>query len=102
MIRDWIFEDNLLPFLTILAAVVRYDFIRDEWSAVRFGVVETDEENGRWYDYEFAGNQRAAFRLARSVGSSVIHLELESDSDTELRMEVAVQIAQRYLLCDRP
>jgi hypothetical protein len=100
MIRNWILEINLPAFLDMLATIVEYDFTPDEWNAVRFGVRETNDEQGHWYEYEFAGASRAHFKLARSSGSSIITLHLESDAETESRVEVVVLIAQRYQLFD--
>jgi hypothetical protein len=96
MLQDWIFEQNLKSVLELLAEHAGYDFDPDEWNAVRFGVAETDAERDRWYKYEFTGERRVAFSLARDSGSSIINLKVESDPDTESKIETVIWIAQHY------
>jgi hypothetical protein len=47
----WIWTDNLRPLLTEIGLLVRYRFDDSDWIAVEYGVLGTDSEAGRWFDY---------------------------------------------------
>jgi len=55
MIKAWILEENLKPFLEIMASLVDYTFNEDDWNAIQWGIRETAVEANRWYDYELGG-----------------------------------------------
>src|SRR5262245_42665133 len=101
MIKDWICEENLNPFLEIIAGHAGYGFGPDDWTAIRFGIQDTDEERGRWYEYEFPASQPMRLRLARDPGSSVLFVCTESDAETERTIQEVFRIAQRYRLSKR-
>jgi hypothetical protein len=76
MVSGWILEVNLRPFLTALGWFVGYDFDEDDWTAIHWGIKDTDVEADRWYDYEFAGDELAAIWLPCDPGSSIVHVRL--------------------------
>lgn len=96
MIRDWLLMDNLQPFLTVLGWLVDYDFGPDDWTAIHFGVRETDAEGERWYDYEFAGRRRAVFSLAIDPGTSVVHARIEVPPELEPQVQLAISIFAHF------
>lgn len=96
MTSSWIFEDNLLPFLTALGWIVDYDFDDNDWTAVYFGVRDTDCETKRWYDYDFSGASVASIKFARDPGSSVIFVEVEIAEAHRAQAKLALDIFARF------
>jgi hypothetical protein len=94
----WVLEDNLRPFLTAVGWIVGYPFDPDDWTAISFGVRETDQEAGRWYAYEFAGRHRAMLSLARDPGSCVVHVRVGVPSELESQVNLAAEIFTRFRL----
>jgi hypothetical protein len=98
MISDWIFEDNLTAFLTIVAEHAGYDLLADETTAVLHGVRDSDSEAGRWYEYEFTNDRFVKLRFARDIGTRVVHVTFESDDHLALIAAVVIGILQTYHL----
>jgi len=96
MMANWVFEENLRPFLLALSWFVDYDFDPDEWAAIRYGVEASDQEADRWYEYEFAGQQHAALWLARDPGSSVVHVRVEVPAAVVPKVEAAFEIFEAF------
>jgi hypothetical protein len=96
MVANWIFLENLRPFLESLAWFSGYTFGPDEWIAIRDGIQDTDEEHGHWFEYEYAGEMQAKLRLALDQGTSVIHLRIEVPLDVVPKVEAALSIFQRF------
>lgn len=72
MTTEWIFEDNLRPFLISLGWFVGHVFDESDWIAIRHGIENAHQEQDSWYGFEFAGNSSARFELASDPGTSVI------------------------------
>jgi hypothetical protein len=96
MIRNWIYEDNLHPFLTVLSWIVEYAFDPDEWMAIRFGIEETNDERNVWYDYEFSGKTSAQFRIAREPGGSVVHLQIKVPESLSSEVKLTMQMFSTF------
>lgn len=96
MLTDWVFAENLRPFLLSLGGFVGYDLGADDWTAIRHGIEPTDEEAERWFEYEFAGKQQAALWLARDPGSSVVHVRVEVLEALVPKVEAAISIFQSF------
>ena len=96
MLSNWVYADNLRPFLLTLGWFVGYAFDDDGWSAIRFGVEGTDEEADRWFDYKFEGKSSARFRLAVDPGTSVVHARVEVPAVAEPKVEAALSIFQHF------
>jgi hypothetical protein len=43
-LADWVFAENLRPFLLSLGWFVGYDLDEDDWTAIRSGIETTDQE----------------------------------------------------------
>ena len=56
----------------------------------------TDDQTGRWYEYEFVGQHRAEFTLARDAESDVVHLRVTLPASLEPRVETAVAIFSHF------
>jgi hypothetical protein len=98
MACGWIIEENLPHFLNVLGWIVGYAFDGDDWSAISFGIRDTDQEAGRWYRYSFQGRQRIELEVARDLGSSVVQLRLANTPEQEALVQLAVTIFAHFRL----
>jgi hypothetical protein len=96
MLVNWVFEENLRPFLLTLGWFVGHDLGEDDWTAIRHGIEATDQEADRWFDYEFAGHQGAALGLALDPGTSVVHVRVEVPASVVPKVETAIAIFQVF------
>jgi hypothetical protein len=55
MVADWIYEDNLEPFVTALSWLASYTIDDDDWQAIKTGLLKTDGDHFQWSSYEFDG-----------------------------------------------
>ncbi len=101
MVADWIWQDNLEPFLTALSWVVDYSMDEGDWQAIKTGILETDGEVLRWSSYEFAGDCVLKFRLAVDRGTEVLQVEVEAPKELEPRVVMAIAIFQHFHLRKR-
>ena len=96
----WIWTENLRPFLVLLARLVGSDFDESDWTACEVGVVWTDSEADRWFDYP--------------VGPTLVYLALEPGAPEMItirvdqlpeqvreRLEWTVDIVRDYQVRDR-
>ncbi len=97
---DWIFEDNLKPFLISIGWFIEYEFDEDDWIAIRYAIARTDQEKNHWFGYEFSGKFTAEFQLARDIGTSVVHVHVEVPPEIAPRVEAAIAIFQTFRLSD--
>jgi hypothetical protein len=100
MVADWIFDENLRPFLTALGWVVGYQFGTDDWEAISTGVRDSDGEADRWYEYEFPGQHPAKLLLACDPGTSVVQVRASVKDELEPQVRLAVSIFQRFHVRD--
>ena len=68
MCPQWILEDNLQLFLTLVARFIGYAMDDSDWDAVRFGVGESDVRANIWYEYSLIGNSQILLWVARAEG----------------------------------
>ncbi len=93
---DWVFAENLRPFLQSIGWFVGYDLDPDDWTAICHGIESTDQEADRWFDYELAGQQRAALWLALDPGTSVVHVRVEVPAELGPKVAAAIAIFQVF------
>ena len=93
--RAWIREENLRPWLEIVAGALAYGFDGDDWDAFRFGITNTDVEKDTWYDYPLGA---ATVRVAMDPGSAVVAVSLDGAEHIAAEAAIATTIAQTYLL----
>jgi hypothetical protein len=101
MIYNWLFEDNLLPFLTVLAWIVEYDFDLDDWTAISHGVRGTNDKADQWYEYEFSGAQSARIWFACADGSTVMNVQIEVPEILKAQIELAFMVCQDFNIMER-
>ncbi len=95
-IANWIYEENLKPLLETLSSLVGYSFDESDWVAVSTGIINTNDEEDKWYKYQLIGKQAVEIAIAIEPGSCVIHVQLQGELDVEEKAEVAVAIFQQY------
>jgi hypothetical protein len=100
MIAEWIYRENLKPFLMGLGWLVDYPFDSDDWTAISHGVGASDGEAGRWYEYEFAGRLPARLRLAHDPGTSVVRVHVEVPAEVEPQVRITLLIFQHFHVRD--
>lgn len=82
----WIWNENVQPFLGLLARYAGYDFDDTDWQAVELGIQATDDEHpDRWYSYPLIGlHHRVEVHLAYTVGGDETSVRVVGTSDPEL------------------
>ena len=101
MVADWIWQDNLEPFLTTLSWIVGYTIDDDDWQAIKTGLLETDGDLLRWCSYGFAGSNSVNFKLAVDRGTEVLQVEVDAPAEVEAQVELAFAIFQHFHLLKR-
>ena len=96
-LRDWVFEENLKPWLEIVSTVLGYDFDESDWIAVSAGIAESDSERSSWYEYQL-GRVPLRVGLAREPRATVVMLKMGVPEEVADRVKLAVLIAQTYRL----
>lgn len=96
IVSAWIFEGNLRPLFETLSWLVGYDFEQSDWLAIRTGVIDTNQEEGKWYEYALGSSSEVEVSVASDRGSSVVHIELHCQPELKARASVALSIFQQY------
>lgn len=96
--RDWIFEENLVPWLEMTARIAKYELHPAEPQAFVHGLKDTDSEHGRWFEYEF---HAVRLNVARDPGTSLLSVELNLPAALVPRIETVTEVAQSYQLRER-
>ena len=98
-LKDWIFEENLRPWLEVLSQIVGYEFDDLDWDAVRGGITGTDVERSLWYEYPLGENSRVG--VAHDPGTAVVMVRASLSAAAAERVKVAILISQSYRLVSR-
>ncbi|MFH9090574.1 hypothetical protein ACH4LD_40620 [Streptomyces sp. NPDC017676] len=94
-VEGWIWNENVQPFLALLARYAGYDFDDADWQAVELGLEATDDEHpDRWYSYPLVGSDhRLEVQLAQAVGGSEVSVRVAGTSGPELLLRADTLIA---------
>lgn len=95
---EWIWRDNLVPVLDLLASLAGHRFDDDDLNAVELGIRDTDCDADRWFEYEFSGKITVKVYIAEDRGANVRMLKVESPPDVGLSVATVIDVAQRYKL----
>jgi hypothetical protein len=96
MVANWILEENLKPLLETVSEFVDYKFDEWDWAAVSTSIINTNDETDEWYEYQLIGEQTVHIKIANDPGSGVVHVQMQSASDIEGKIGVAIGIFQKY------
>src|SRR5205809_111965 len=94
MVSNWILRDNLDAFLLAISALAEYSFDDGDEAAIEFGIVDTDVEKDRWFDYLLQGRTSIGLALAEDPGSNVIFFRVEADPDVEAKVDAVISLFQ--------
>ena len=99
-ISGWILEDNVRPFVDILASLASYNLDEGELDYIRHGLDETDSdaEPATWLEYRLAGKEAIEFRIARESGTSVVMAELVVPNLLSDRVQLILDLLSTYHL----
>ncbi len=89
---------NLIPWLEVLSGEIGYEFDSMDRDAFEGGIVDTDGENDRWFEYELAGRIKLPLSVAHDVGTEVILVRVACPPDFEPRVDTATEIAKEFKL----
>jgi len=98
MVADWVWHENLRPFLEVASWLVGYSFDDLDWDAITVGLEESQRNEGQldyvWFDYPLGD---LGLRLHDSGSYSVARFELEGgDAEFERGIAVVVMVMQTY------
>ncbi len=95
MISNWIYEENLLPFLEVLANISDYKFNSDDWVTIEYGIknTNTDANPERWFDYSFGGT---SFSVGKDQGASVVFFRIDTNKSNFAAIETAFFVMCSY------
>ena len=99
-VDDWIFAENLKPFVEMLAHAANCPLDDDDWTAISYGVRDSNGDEEKWYTYPLEGQPRLHLELAAMPGSAVVSVRIRGpqDSPPELpaQIELLVVMCQTY------
>jgi hypothetical protein len=98
MTSGWVSEEDLFPFLAVVADMVEYDFGPDtDWLAI-YHAIYSDPNAGdeHWVAYRFEGKRAADFEFAWEPGSGVISYRLSTDPNVEFASDWVAHTLTRW------
>ncbi|MBW8798228.1 MAG: hypothetical protein JF597_32990 [Streptomyces sp.] len=94
-IEGWFWNEDVQPFMALLARYANYDFDGTDWQAVEVGLEATDDEHpDRWYSYPLVGSDHhLEVHLAKAVGGDEVSVRVAGTSNHELLLRADTLIA---------
>ncbi len=94
-------DENLIPLMEIFTELCGAS--REEWwewnrDAILVGIVLTDIETGNWFEFEFEGDYKIRFRLARNPIGERIFVDVDFPPEHSGAIKAALYITHRYRL----
>ncbi|MDB6135964.1 MAG: hypothetical protein JWM59_4207 [Verrucomicrobiales bacterium] len=96
IIQNWIYEENLHPFMTALGWISGYHFDEDGWTAVNFGARSADEGAGVWFHYALEGDSMIEAGITQERGESVFTVRIEADEKLAARVGLSIDFCQNF------
>jgi hypothetical protein len=94
MVSDWIWHENLRPFLEVVSWLTGYSFDDLDWDAITVGLDEAERTQvDYWFDYPLGD---VALRLRDYGPFGPVRFELQGDAEIERRIDVAIMVMQGY------
>ena|SRR6266481_4947306 len=99
-VGNWIWLQNLQPFVEVLAWLSGYELSDGEWDAIRFGVEESDSDANppRWYNYVYHGAHKVTFDIGHDKGTNVVQVRLDLPDAIAAKVEIALDLMNQYTL----
>ncbi|WP_328847635.1 hypothetical protein [Streptomyces sp. NBC_00258] len=94
-VESWIWNENVQPFLALLARYAGCDFDGTDWQAVELGLEATDDGHPvRWYSYPLVGSDHhIEVHLAKAVSGDEVSVRVAGTSNPELLLRADTLIA---------
>jgi hypothetical protein len=101
MLSNWILEQNLRPFVELLAHLAGDATVDDlDVDAITWGMGESDADHDRWYAYPFRG-EHAALRLelAREPSAIILNVRVQGAEGEELLADLERAVFLLVVVC---
>lgn len=98
---DWVWKENLLPFLLILSHLSSYDFCESDQEAIEYGLVGTLDEDNIWFEYKLIGEKTISLRLAKDPEGDLVFYSFEYPDDLEENIELTNYVISNFFLQPR-
>lgn len=95
---SWVFLDALKPFVEMAALFAHCTMDDDDWTAIQYGVQDSDEDEGKWFYYYLEGTEPLYLELARAQGSDVIIVVARGNEALSRELQVIFFVCQSYQL----
>jgi hypothetical protein len=92
-VRGWVWEDNVSRMLRHLSAMVDYKFDDLDADAVEAGIVNTDADLDRWFDYPLVGSRQLQISLARHPDAAPVAVRISDDLEEVLAARAETLLA---------
>lgn len=98
--RGWIWEDNLVPLLEVLAVYSGSELVDGEVDANGIEIAKSDGEVEPivWGEWKFTGPQPIEVRFAKDHGTSVLHVEFVSPDCLAREFQAILGLMNTYRL----
>jgi len=97
MASGWIMEENLKPFLEVVAFLAECELDEDDWIAIEYGIRDTNIERDIWFTYPDFGSREFTVRAADDPGSGIVWAAV--DKDGGLPPELKAQLRVLFWMC---
>ena len=81
-INTWILPENLPLFLARMYTFIGYNFEEWDWDAIRFGIRDTNIQQGRWYKYSLSAKPPVELSFAGAEDAKRLHVKVETEDST--------------------
>ena len=97
LVKTWIFEDNLRPFLQTLAWLVDYAFSEEDWMAISYEIEDPDDDEKRSTQYRFEGQKLPTkISIDRDATTSTVAVVVDIVDDLANAVKTAGSIFSTY------
>jgi hypothetical protein len=98
-VKGWVFERSVRALFEQVSHYIGYQFDAADWTAVQGALPSTDDEDADgWYEYPLVGAPPLALKLARSVGTDVVMVDVLGADDPVLvaRIETVIDVLRNH------
>ncbi len=98
--EGFVAEENLEPFVALVAFLTGYDLYSESYDyvGIQYGLQDTDVDKGRWYAYPLTGSIPVLLEVASEPGArEQVHVRVTSS--TVLSAELTAQLDLLESIC---
>ena len=97
----WVWSGNVEAVFETLSRWIGYDFDGSDWVAVEHGLVASDAEADRWFEYPLVGQVRLDVGLAREPGADPVSVRLSSNDAISDQLRIRIETGLELFNCYR-